>query len=204
MYVESESESENERSTCYSIDMPGYTDSEFGDDKSLENVTFNLELMFDKFKKNKLINSFREDVLFVVDKVNNLQEQNQALQEQLEESKLKMKKVSKTSSEIIRKLLAEKDEVVKDKMAIIQHLEIEKEQLAEKLKEENEVVKDNIIQKLEIEKEQLAELSHTQSEGIITLTSWLGKCRKMLTKEIADSNKIMNAYYKRIKEESAL
>ena len=81
MYVESESESENERSTCYSIDMPGYTDtdSEFGDDRSLGNATFNLELMFDKFKKNKLINSFREDVLFVVDKVNNLQEQNQAL-----------------------------------------------------------------------------------------------------------------------------
>ena len=59
--------------------MPGYTDSEFGDDRSLENITFNLELMFDKFKKNNLINSFREDVLFVVDKVNNPQEQNQAL-----------------------------------------------------------------------------------------------------------------------------
>ena len=140
--------------------MPGYTDSEFGDDRSLENVTFNLELMFDKFKKNKLINSLREDVMFVVDKVNNLQEQNQALQGLLQESKLKMKNVSKTSSEIIRKLQTERDEVVKDKMAIIQHLEIEKEQLAEKLQAENKVVKDNIIQNLEVEKEQLAEISH--------------------------------------------
>ena len=57
--------------------------------------------MFDKYKKNKLINSLREDVMFVVDKVNNLQEQNQALQKQLEECKLKMKKLSKTSSEFI-------------------------------------------------------------------------------------------------------
>lgn len=54
----------------------------------------------------------------------------------------------------------ENDEVVKDKMAIIQHLAIEKEHLAEKLQTRNEVVKDNIIQNLEIEKEQLAELSH--------------------------------------------
>ena len=65
--------------------------------------------MFDKYKKNKLINSLREDVMFVVDKVNDLEEQNQALQGQLDESKLKMKKVSKTSSEIIRKLQEEKD-----------------------------------------------------------------------------------------------
>ena len=59
---------------------------------------------------------------------------------------------------------AEKDEVVKDKMAIIQHLEFEKEQLVEKLQAENEVVKDNIIQNLEVEKEQLAEISHMQSK----------------------------------------
>ena len=63
-----------------------------------------------------------------------------------------MKKVCKTSSEIIWKLHAENDEMVKDKMAIIQHLEIEKEQLAEKLQAKNEVVKDNTIQNLEIEK----------------------------------------------------
>lgn len=101
MYIESESESENEKSTCYSIDMPGFTDSDFGDDesdKNLENVTLNLVLIFEKFKKNKLINSLREDVMFVVDKVNNPQEQNQALQGHLDESKLKMQKISKTSS----------------------------------------------------------------------------------------------------------
>ena len=39
-----------------------------------------------------------------------------------------------------------------DKMIIIQHLEIEKEQLAEKLQAENEVVQDNIIQNFKIEK----------------------------------------------------
>ena len=54
---------------------------------------------------------------------------------------------------------AEKDDVEKEKMAIIQHLEIEKEQLAEKLQAENKVVKDDIIQKLE----QLTEISHMQS-----------------------------------------
>jgi hypothetical protein len=69
---------------------------------------------------------------------------------------------------------------------------------------ENEVVKDNIIQKLEIEKEQLAEINHMQSEEITTLTSQLEKSRKMLTKEIADSNEIMIACHNRIKEESAL
>ena len=89
-------------------------------------------------------------------------------------------------------------------MAIIQHLEIEKEQLAEKLKAENEVVKDDIIQKLGIEKEQLVEINHMQSEEITTLTSQLEKYRKMLSKEIADSNEIMIACHKRIKEESAL
>ena len=89
-------------------------------------------------------------------------------------------------------------------MAIIQHLEIEKEQLAEKLQGENKVVKDNIIQNLEVEKEQLAKLSHMQSEEITTLTSQLEKSRKMLTKEIADNNEIMIACHKRIKEESAL
>ena len=89
-------------------------------------------------------------------------------------------------------------------MAIIRHLEIEKEQLAEKLQAENEVVKDNIIQNLEIEKERLAELSHMQFEEITTLTSQREKCRKMLIKQIADNNEIMNAYHKRIKEESAL
>ena len=67
-------------------------------------------------------------------------------------------------------------------MAIIQHLEIEKEQLAEKLKARNEVVKDDIIQKLEIEKEQLVEINHMQYEEITTLTSQLENSRKMLTK----------------------
>ena len=99
---------------------------------------------------------------------------------------------------------AEKDDVVKEKMAIIRHLEIEKEQLAAKLQAENEVVKDDIIQKLEIEKEQLAKINHMQSEEITTLTSQLEKSRKMLSKEIADSNEIMIACHKRIKEESAL
>ena len=59
--------------------------------------------------------------MFVLDEINDLQEQNQALQGLLQESKLKIKKVSKTSSEVIRKLQAEKDDVVKEKMAIIQH-----------------------------------------------------------------------------------
>ena len=61
-----------------------------------------------------------------------------------------------------------------------------------------------IIQHLEIEKEQFAEISHMQSEEIATLTSQLEKSRKMVTKEIADSNEIIIAYHKRIKEESAL
>ena len=81
--------------------MPGFTDSDFGDDENdgnLENVTLNLELIFKKFKEYKLISSLREDFMFFVDKVNNLQEQNQTLQGQLQESKLKLKKVSKTSS----------------------------------------------------------------------------------------------------------
>lgn len=43
-----------------------------------------------------------------------------------------------------------------------------------------------------------------QAEEITTLTSQLEKSRKMLTKEIADSNEIMIACHKRIKEESAL
>ena len=110
-----------------------------------------------------------------------------------------MKKVSKTSSEVIRKLQAEKDDVEKEKMAIIQHLEIEKEQLVE-----NKVAKDDIIQNLKIEKEQLAKISHMQAEEITTLTSQLEKSRKILSKEIADSNEIMIACHKRIKEESAL
>ena len=89
-------------------------------------------------------------------------------------------------------------------MAIIQHLEIEKEQLAEKLQAENKVAKDDIIQKLEIEREQLTKISHMQSEEITTLTSELEKSRKMLSKEIADSNEIMITCHKRIKEESSL
>ena len=161
-------------------------------------------IAFEKISENKQVNVFREDIMFVLDKVTNLQGQNQALQKQLEESKLEMKKVSKTSSKIIRKLQAKNDDGVKEKMAIIQHLEIEKEQLAEKLQAENEVVKEDIIQKLEIEKEQLAEISHMQSEEIATLTSQLEKYRKMVTKEIEDNNEIMIACHKRIKEESAL
>jgi len=43
-----------------------------------------------------------------------------------------------------------------------------------------------------------------QSEEITTLTSQLEKSRKMLSNEIADSNEIMIACHKIIKEESAL
>ena len=171
------SESENEKSTCYS----DHTGSDFGDDecdRNLEDVKSNIMLAFEIISKNKQVNVFREDIMFILDKVTNLQGHNQALQKQLEESKLKMKKVSKKSSKVIRKLQAEKDDVVKEKMAI--------------------------IQKLEIEKEQLAEISHMQFEEITTLTSQLEKSRKMFTKEIADSNEIMIACHKRIKEESAL
>ena len=72
--------------------------------------------------------------------------------------------------------------------------------------EKDEVVKDKIaiIQNLEIEKEQLFEISHMQSKEITTLTSQLEKSRKMVTREIAESNEIMIACHKRIKEESAL
>ena len=63
-----------------------------------EEVTLNLMRVFEKFRKNKLIDSLREDVMFVLDEVNNLQEQKQALQGQLDESRLKMQKVSKKSS----------------------------------------------------------------------------------------------------------
>ena len=187
--------------------MPGYTSSNFGDDecdRNLEDVKYNIMFAFEKLSKNKQVNDFRENIMFVLDKINDLQEKNQALQGLLQESKLKMKKVSKTSQEIIRKLQAKKDEVVKDKLTVIYHLEIEKEQLAKKLQVENKVVKDNIIQKLEDEKEQLAEISHMQSEKITTLTGQLEKSRKMLTKEITDRNEIMIACHKRIKEESAL
>ena len=75
MYIESESESENEKFACYSIENPSLTNSDFGDDesdKNLEDVTLNLILIFEKFRKDKMIDSLREDVMFVVDKVNNL------------------------------------------------------------------------------------------------------------------------------------
>ena len=94
------SKSENEKSTCYS----GNTGSDFGDDecdRNLEDVKSNIMFAFGKLSNNKQVNVFREDIMFVLDKVTNLQGQNQALQKQLEESKLKMKKVSKTSSEVI-------------------------------------------------------------------------------------------------------
>ena len=57
---------------------------------------------------------------------------------------------------------------------------------------------------MKIEKEKLAEISHMQSEEITTLTSQLEKSRKMLSKEIADSNEIIIACHMRIKEESVL
>ena len=154
------------------------SESEMMKVRNLEYVTSNIMFVFERFSKNKLIDSFRKDVMFVLDKVNNLQEQNQILQGQLDESKLKMQKVSKKSSEIIRRLQAENDEVVKDKIAI--------------------------IQPLEIEKEQLAEIIHMQSEEIATLTSQLKESRKMVTRKIAESDEIIIAYHKRIKEESAL
>ena len=98
MYIESDSESENGKSSCYF----DHTDSDFGDvecNKNLEDVKSNI-------LKNKLVNDFRENIMFVLDQVTNLQEQNLALQKQLEESNLKMKKVSTTSSKVIRKLQA--------------------------------------------------------------------------------------------------
>ena len=80
---DSESESENERSTCYSIDMTSYTSSDFGDDecdRNLEDVKSNIMFAFEKLSKNKQVNGFRKDIMFVLDKVTNLQEQNQELQ----------------------------------------------------------------------------------------------------------------------------
>ena len=70
----------------------------------------------------------------------------------------------------------------------------------------DEVVKDKIviIQPLEIEKEQLAEISHMQSEEIATLTSQLEESRKMVTRKIAENDEIIITYHKRIKEESTL
>ena len=105
MYIESESESENGKSTCYS----GHTDFDFGDaecDKNLEDVKTNILSVFERLSKNKQVNDFRENIMFVLDTITNLQGQNHALQKQLEESNLKMKKVSKTFSEVIRKLQA--------------------------------------------------------------------------------------------------
>jgi ribosomal protein S15P/S13E len=82
MYNESESENESEKFACYSIGTLGLTGSNFGDDESdrnLEYVTSSIMFIFERFSKNKLIDSFKEDVMFVLDKVNNLQEHNQAL-----------------------------------------------------------------------------------------------------------------------------
>ena len=72
---DSELESENERSTCYSIDMTSYTGSDFGDDecdRNLEDVKSNIMLAFEKLSKNKQVNGFRKDIMFVLDKVTNL------------------------------------------------------------------------------------------------------------------------------------
>ena len=52
MYIESESESENGKSTCYS----GHTGSDFGDvecDRNLEDVKSNIMLAFGKLSNNK-------------------------------------------------------------------------------------------------------------------------------------------------------
>lgn len=77
IYIKSESESENEKSTCYSIDMPGYTGSDFRDhecDRNLEDVKSNVMFVFERLSKNKQVNGFRENIMFVLDKINNLQE----------------------------------------------------------------------------------------------------------------------------------
>jgi hypothetical protein len=77
--------------------------SDFGDvecDRNLEDVKSNIMSIFERLSKNKQFNDLRENIMFVLDKVTNLQGQNQALQKQLEESNLKMKKVSKASSEV--------------------------------------------------------------------------------------------------------
>jgi len=65
------SESENEKSTCYF----GHTGSDFGDDecdRNLKDVKYNIILAFEIIRKNKQVNVFREDIMFVLDKVTNL------------------------------------------------------------------------------------------------------------------------------------
>ena len=72
-------ESENEKSTCYS----GHTDFDFGDDecdRNLEDVKYNIMLAFEIISKNIQVNVFRKDIMFVLDKVTNLQGYNQVLQ----------------------------------------------------------------------------------------------------------------------------
>ena len=59
MYIESESESENEKSTCYS----DHTGSDFGNDecdRNLEGVKCNIMFAFEQLSKNKQVNGFRE------------------------------------------------------------------------------------------------------------------------------------------------
>ena len=81
MYIESDSESENGKSIGYS----DHTDFDFGDvecNRNLEDVKSNILSIFERLGKNKQVNDFRENVMFVLDQVTNLQEQNQALQKQ--------------------------------------------------------------------------------------------------------------------------
>ena len=78
---DSESESKNERSICYFIDMTSYTGYDLGNvecDRNLEDVKSNILLTFEIISKNKQVNVFRDDIMFVLDKVTNLQGQNQA------------------------------------------------------------------------------------------------------------------------------
>jgi hypothetical protein len=63
MYIESESESENEKST-------GHTGSDFGDDecdRNLEDVKSNIMSVLERLGKNKQVNDFRENIIFVLD-----------------------------------------------------------------------------------------------------------------------------------------
>ena len=64
MYIESDSESENGKSIGYS----DHTDSDFGDvecNRNLEDVKSNILSVFEKLSKNKQVNDFRENIVFV-------------------------------------------------------------------------------------------------------------------------------------------
>ena len=70
MYIESDSESENGKS----IDSDFYVEC----NRNLEDVKSNILSVFERLSKNKQVNDFRKNIMFVLDQVTNLQEQNQA------------------------------------------------------------------------------------------------------------------------------